>query len=451
MDARTRRALKQRHHQIQHYRSTHGAVDFFNTLTGPQLLELTESQLPEHRERLYPPTVTLSLFLGQCLSADRSCQQAVNGWLAQRLSQGLKGHSLSTGGYCKARLRLPQPMISALVQGTGRMLSEAAECAWRWQGRAVKLLDGTTVSAPDTCSTQQRYPQSSLQAVGVGFPLLRVVGVICLSTGAVLDAAVGGCVGEGASELALLRQLYAALQPGDVALGDALYCNYFVICALRERGVDMVCELQGGRRADFRRGERLGKEDHLVCWPRPRQPPWMSRQQYESLPEQLVLRESRVKGRVLVSTMGDARAVPKAQLFELYAQRWQVELDLRNIKAVLGMRVLSGMSAQMNEKQIWVYLLAYNLIRMLMASAARQVQCHPRQLSFKHTLQLWMHWRDRGLLAHPDHILQLLLAIAQRRCGHRAGRKEPRARKRRPHPYPWLQVPRSEHPHHAAA
>jgi hypothetical protein len=426
-------------------------VDFFNMLTGPQLLELTESHLPEHRERLYPPTVTLSLFLEQCLSADGSCQQAVNGWLAQRVAEGLKSHSVSTGGYCRARMRLPQSMVSALVRGTGQGLSERACEPWRWNDRAVKLLDGTTVSAPDTPRTQERYPQSSLQAAGVGFPLLRVVGVICLSTGAVLDAAVGRCAGEGGSELALMRQLYASLQPGDVALADALYCNYFVICALREQGVDIVCELQGGRRADFRRGQRLGKDDHVVSWSRPRRPSWLSEQQYKSLPEELVLRESRMKGRVLVSTMHDARTVRKAQLFELYEQRWQVELDLRSIKAVLGMRVLSCMSPQMNEKQIWVYLLAYNLIRLLMASAARQLHCHPRQLSFKHTLQLWMRWRDRGLLADPDRIVPLLWAIGQRRCGNRPGRKEPRARKRRPHPYPWLKVPRSEHPDHVRA
>lgn len=445
MHARARSGVEQQQRRIQQRASTARAVEFFNQLTGPRLLELTERHLPEHRERLYPPTVTLALFISQCLSADGSCQEAVNGWLAQRVSEGLSAHSLSTGGYCKARMRLPQQMVSELVRGSGRLLSERAHEGWRWRGRAVKLLDGTTVSMPDTQANQQCYPQSPRQSAGVGFPLARVVSVICLSTGAVLDAAVGGCVGKGGSELALLRQLYGAFSAGDVALGDALYCNYFVICALQACGVDVLCELQGGRRADFRRGERLGPRDHVVRWKRPRRPEWMNAQEYEQLPQELSLREILVEGRVLVSTMLDAQAVPKAQLKQLYEQRWHIELDLRNIKASMGMQVLSCMSPQMNEKQIWVYLLAYNLIRILMAGAAQLSNRQPRELSFKHTLQLWVHWRAQGLLTQPQHIEMLLSSISKHRRGNRPGRKEPRARKRRPQAYPWLQTPRSQH------
>jgi Transposase DDE domain len=443
MNARTRGRIEQQQRQIKRRVHAADAVEFFNILTAPELLQITEAHLPEYRERLYPPTVTLSMFLSQALSADRSCQQVVNAWQAQRVAEGLSAHSVLTGGYCRARQRLPQGMVDALVRASGQLVSQRARREWLWQGRAVKLLDGTTMSMPDTLANQQCFPQSCRQAAGVGFPLARLVGVICLATGAVLNAAVGACVGKGGSELALTRQLYEAFQRSDIALGDALYCNYFLICALQRLGVDVLFEQQGGRRTDFRRGERLGQRDHLVHWPRPRRAEWMSDEQYAELPEQLCLREVRVGARVLVTTMLNASALHKRALGALYERRWAVELDLRNIKTTLGMQVLSCMSAQMNQKQIWVGLLAYNLIRLLMSAAAQHAQCRPRQLSFKHTLQLWRHWRAHYRLEDPQHLDQLLSLITAHRCGNRPGRKEPRARKRRPQMYPWLSTPRA--------
>jgi hypothetical protein len=171
----------------------HSAVDFFNVLTGPLLLELTEAHLPAHRERLYPPTVTLSMFIKQALDEDGSCQRAVNGWAAQRVAEGLRPQSVDTGAYCRARQRLPVEMVAALTRETGKLLCAQADTGWRWRGRTVKLVDGTGLSMPDTPDNQARYPQPSSQAPGVGFPLARLVGVICLSTGAVIDAVIGFC------------------------------------------------------------------------------------------------------------------------------------------------------------------------------------------------------------------------------------------------------------------
>lgn len=435
---------RQRQQQVKHAVASTDSVSFFNLLTSPQLLEVTEAQLPEHRERLYPPTVTLSMFMMQALNADSSCQRAVNDWSAQRLQDGLSAPGVSTGAYCKARERLPQAMVSALVRHTGECVSALAPQAWGWRGRSVKLLDGTTVSMPDTAANQARYPQSSRQAVGVGFPLARMAAVICLSTGAVCDAAMGSYKGKGGSELALLRQLYQAFRPGDIALGDALYCNYFLIVALQQRGVDVLFEQQGGRITDFRRGERLGQRDHRVYWPRPRRPEWMTQAQYDALPPHLALRETQVAGRVLVTTLLDHRQVAKPALSALYQRRWQVELDLRNIKVTLGMDILRCRSPAMNEKQLWVTLLAYNVIRLLMAQAALQANRQPRQLSFKHTLQLWTCWVVRGLLDDPSHTDCLFRYIASRTVGNRAGRVEPRVRKRRPKAFPLLQIPRAQ-------
>jgi hypothetical protein len=419
------------------------AVDFFNMLTGPLLLEVTEAHLPEHRERLYPPTVVLSMFIRQALEADGSCQKAVNAWAAQRAADGLSPHSVRTGAYCRARQRLPAEMVTTLTRETGKLLCTQAERGWRWRGRTVKLVDGTGISMPDTPENQIRYPQPSSQAPGVGFPLARLVGVICLSTGAVVDAAVGPFEGKGHSEHDLFRELLGALCSGDVLLGDALYCSYWVIAALQAQGVDVLFEQHGMRTTDFRRGCRLGARDHVVLWQKPERPYWMTHEQYAAYPDELTVREIKVDGRVLVTTMLDPRKTKKRDLSDLYAQRWHVELDFRNIKTTLGMGVLRCLTPQMIEKELWVNLLAYNLIRLLMAQAAIESGLQPRNLSFKHTVQIWTQWTSLDFAGQQTRRDILFKLIAQVTVGQRPGRLEPRARKRRPKPYPWLKVPRS--------
>ena len=438
---------RSRQHQDRIRRQAHrtGAVDFFNMLTGPELLEVTEAHLPAHRERLYPPTVTVAMFMKQALAADRSCQRAVNAWAAQRAAEGLSVQSIRTGGYCQARQRLPLQLLTALTRASGQLLSSQAQRGWRWRGRCVKLVDGTGIAMPDSAENQARYPQPSSQAQGVGFPLARLVGLICLSTGAVLEAAMSAHEGPGHGELELFRSILTALCAGDVLLGDALYCDYFTIAMLQAAGVDLVFEQNGARITDFRRGQTLGKRDHVVRWPKPRMRPlWMTAQQYASFPEHITVRELRVDGAVLVTTMLDARKVCKAELAELYARRWHVELDIRNIKTTLGMEILRCLTPQMVEKELWVYLLAYNVIRLLMAQAACDAGVHPRQLSFKHTVQMWSEWTSKTLSADPIRRVEFFRLIAQLTVGNRPGRIEPRARKRRPKSYPWLKVPRDE-------
>ena len=413
-------------------------------LTSPQLLQTSQTLLPEHRERLYPPTVTLSMFMRQALQADGSCQKAVNGRAAQRAADGLSPCSVRTGGYCRARQRLPLEMVSALARQTGCLLSQKARASWLWRGRAVKLVDGTALSMPDTPQNQAVYPQPSSQASGVGFALARLVMVICLATGAALDAAIGPHRGKGTGELGLVRRLLAGFCPGDVMLADALYCNYFLIATLMAAGVDVLFEQNGARITDFRRGQSLGTRDHIVRWPKPAaRPEWMTPEQYAHAPDEITLREVKVGHQVLLTTLLDHRRVSKDDLSQLYARRWNVELDLRNLKTTTGMDILSCQTPQMNEKQLWVHLLAYNVIRLLMAQAACNASVDPRSLSFKHTVQLWMEWGSRGLSATKDGGL-LFTLIAQCRVGHRPGRIEPRMRKRRPKPYPWLKVPRAQ-------
>ncbi len=435
---------QQRRERIERHAGASSALEFFNVLTSPELLELTEAHLPEHRERLYPPTVTLAMFISQTLNADGSCQRAVNAWAVSRAAEGLQPQSIRTGGYCRARARLPLSMVQALTRESGRALSARTHRAWRWRGRRVKLLDGTGISMPDTAENQARFPQSASQAPGVGFPLARLCAVIDLASGALLEAAVGPHRGVGHSELDLSRTLLGAFSAGDLLLADALYANYFLVAQLIAAGVDVLLEQHGSRRTDFRRGTRLGARDHVVHWPKPRsRPAWMSGAQYAAAPEHLTLREAQVGGRILVTTLLEANSVHKAELNTLYQRRWGIELDFGCLKTTLGMDVLRCRTPAMIEKELWTYLLAYNLIRLLMAQAAAHSGQAPRQLSFKHTVQLWSEWNSRALCRTARADVTLLLdLIAQVRVGHRPGRCEPRARKRRPKSFPWLKVPR---------
>lgn len=442
----TRRACAHQQRRVRRCATDTDSYQFFNLLTSPDLLEPLESLLPDHRERLFPPTETLSMFLAQALSADRSCQHAVNAAAIQRLAGGLPICSTRTGAYCRARQRLPLEMLCTLTRHAGQLVTERVPATWLWQGRAVRLVDGTTVTMPDTPANQATYPQPRSQQPGLGFPLCRLVGLVCLGSGALLNAAIGPYRGKGGDEQALLRSLLDTLQSGDLLLGDAYYATYFLLCDLQERSVDAVFEQQGARRrsTDFRRGHRLGQHDHLITIAKPKiKPDWMAQAEYDHAPASLTVRELRTAGKLLVTTLLCPKQTPKAALRQLYRSRWHVELDLRNIKSTLGMERLTCKTPAMATKEIWAYLLAYNLIRLMMAQAAVLANCLPRELSFKHTLQIWVLWRQRGMgTDHDDALSALFVLIAQQRVGNRPGRIEPRAVKRRPKPYPLLTKPR---------
>lgn len=441
-----RHACAPQQRRVRSHASTSDSYTFFNLLTGPELLDEVEALLPAHRERLFPPTETLSMFLAQALSADPSCQKAVNAAAVQRWSSGLPWCSTHTGGYCRARQRLPADMISTLTRHTGRLIAARTPASWCWQGRPVRLVDGTTVAMPDTPANQAAYPQPRSQKPGLGFPLCRLVGIVCLGSGAVLNAATGVYRGQGGDEQALLRSMLDTLEFGDVLLGDAYYATYFLLCCLCERGVDAVFEQHGSRQrcTDFRRGRRLGVRDHLIVLNKPKiKPDWMSWADYEQAPSSLTVRELQAHGKTLVTTLICPKQAPKAALRSLYQDRWHVELDLRNIKTTLGMEMLSCKTPAMAIKEIWVYLLAYNLIRLMMAQAAVLADCLPRQLSFKHALQIWIAWGHCRIGAADNVSMDGLFdMIAQQRVGDRPGRIEPRAIKRRPKPFPLLTKPR---------
>jgi hypothetical protein len=409
-------------------------------------------------DRIYSPLVTLWVFLGQVLSADHSCRAAVARLIAHRLSRGQRPCSAETGAYCQARKRLPEEFFSNAARLTGQALESKVENQWLWKSRRVYVYDGSAVSMPDTPENQRDYPQPDTQKPGLGFPLARLAAVFSLACGAVLDLGICRYAGKGQSELGMLRTLWNIFRPGDVLLADRLMCAWTEMVMLKQRGVDCVCRLTSHRTADFRRGKRLAKGDHIVIWFKPTKPRSIDWKAYQALPEFLMIRECRVKVAqpgfrtttlLIATTLLDAAVFTKDDLAHLYRARWNAELDLRSLKRTLQMDVLRCKTPELVRKEIWTHILAYNLIRTIIAQAARKEGIEPRSISFKGAVQTLAAFqpiiaiqgqRDRSLRWRLYE--ELLNAITLHRVADRPERYEPRLRKRRPKHYAFLRKPR---------
>lgn len=407
------------------------------------------------RKRLYTPLVTLWTFLYQTLSEDQSCRAAVAKLLAFVSLGGNDSASAKTDPYCKARERLPESLVADLARQSGQTLQRRFPSTGMLGGRKIKIADGTTLSMPDTPANQKQYPQARHHKDGVGFPIMRLVGLISLSCGVVLNVAMGPWRGKQTGETALLRQLLGGLDAGDVLLADGYYANYWIIALLLKQGVDLLSHHDGKRLMNWRKGQHLGRRDHVVSWKKPPRPQWLNPQDYDLLPDTLAVRETAVNvGRpgfrtrqlLLVTTLLDAQLYSKEDLAKAYRARWHVELDLRSIKQVMRMDVLRCKTPSMVRKEIWMHLLAYNLIRKLMAEAATTADVCPRDISFKGTLQTLAAFAEFGWFCSTAQwraIYKVILrAIATHRVNDRPDRVEPHAVKRRPKTQTFLNEPR---------
>ncbi len=421
--------------------------------------QLLQEQDAVFYDRIYTPLVTLAMFLSQCHDADPSQRQAVARLIAHRVAHERPACSSHTGAYSKARQRLPEKVVADLTRHTGKQRMTQASADWCWHDRHVKIVDGSTASMPDTEANQAEYPQMACQKPGVGLPILRFLVVFSLAVGSVLDAAFCPYQGKQMSELALFRRLHESIDEGDVILGDRHFCSFFEIADLKRRGADVVVRQHQCRITDFRRGVRLGRYDHRVVWKKPARPDWMDEESYREFPDELAMREVRIhikgKGRkvrtrtlTIATTLCDPQAVRKADLAELYRRRWQAELNLRSLKTVLQMDVLRCKTPEMVRKEIWAHLLAYNLIRNVMAQAAEKSKAEPWTISFKATLQTLKAFAlpllTCAMSKLPEVIEEMLRAVARHSVGNRPDRVEPRALKRRPKPYDLLNKPREK-------
>jgi hypothetical protein len=460
MANRTRESvLAQVQSELKGVRSAKG-LPFRDVLSESRIAKALNRHGVTFRERVYTPTVTLWAFLSQLVARElSSCVDAVSRVIADRIACGKPKCSSNTSSYCKARGRLPLKVIQDLVREVGQQVHREALSNWLWLERRVVIVDGSTSTMEDTPENQEEYPQSKNQRPGLGFPILRFVVLFSLSTGVVLDCAIAGCRGKQTGEQSLFRQLWLSLDSGDIVLGDRLYDSYRDIALLKRKGVDSVFGKRSSRKCDFRKGRKLGLYDHVVSWQKPgyNSTRYASREEWESLPPTMEMRESRItvmrpgyKTRtvIIVTTLVDADKYPLTELMSLFAQRWYCELDLRSIKRSLGMTHLNCKTPEAVRKELWTYLLAYNAIRARMAEAAATHDVEPRMLSFTAAKTLINAITPLLQKATGDEYAriekELLHAIAAAILKKRPGRKEPRAVKRRPQTYPSLTKPRSE-------
>jgi hypothetical protein len=428
-------------------------LPFAESLSQPSILEALNQHHVEYRDRLFNPVTTIWGFLSQVLSEDHSCRDAVLRIIAHRVAAGLEPCSPNTASYCDARSRLPTAVLRTLAKNTAGQLQQGIPQAWLWNGRNVFIADGTHVSMPDTKQNQEAYPQPVVQQEGIGFPLARLAVLLSLATGACHDLAIAPYAGKGTGETTLLRQMYGSLSPGDVVVADALFDNYFLIWELRELGIDVVARVQA---------ERVGTQTvqsrpdgDIIVWQRPNKPRGMTGEQYRRYPESQSMRQVSVDARAkdnraeqfeVVTTILD-ESINGGQIGGLYERRWEGEVDIRSIKSVMKMDVLRCKSPEMVRKEIWAHLLAYNLLRTVMAVAASESAVEPRKISFKGAKQAVTAFAPKIEAARPKgraRLIDALLAtVAYHRVGNRPGRWEPRARKRRPKPGTRLMQPRA--------
>lgn len=424
-----------------------------------------ECRQVDHRWRrsFWSPPVTLLTFLLQVLSAEKTLRAAVASLLNQMAAQNVGSRpSADPTAYCQARQKLPLKVVDHLNHALADEMQAELGQNGLWHGHRVKKMDGTTISMPDEPELQNAFPQPEAQKPGCGFPIARLVVMFCWATGAVIRQATGN-LNDG--EITLCRQHYAEwLEPGDVLLADRHYCSYVDLARLNEQGVFGVYRLHQRRSADFRQGQRLGKDDRLVTWQRPKQ--WLasfgiSKEEFNELPETLSVRLVRIahtpKGFrsrtvIVATTLLDPVKYPADDIRALYRDRWTVELNIRSLKTHLGMDELRGRSEDVVRKEIAVHLLAYNLIRLLMWRAARQHDRNLHRLSFTGTLHRLRQVAASMMLA-PDqddlrHIACLTAWIAADLVPDRPNRMEPRRRKRRPKEYSLLTKPRAYYHKH---
>jgi hypothetical protein len=427
-------------------------LPFADSLSERSILAALQEHGVHYRDRLFSPVTTIWGFLSQVLSEDHSCRDTVARVLAHRVASGLEPCSPNTASYCDARSRLPTAVLRCLAKRTAQQLQATLPEDWKWNGRTVFIADGSHVSMPDTPQNQAGYPQPVVQQDGIGFPLARVAVLLSLATDACHDLAIAPYAGKGTGETTLLRQLYDSLAPGDVVVADALFDNYFLACELRPRDVELVARVQAERVGS--RTVESRPDGDIIVWQRPNKPRGMTGEQYRRYPETLTMRpvsvDARGKGNraeqfKVVTTILDA-SIDGGQIGGLYERRWDGEVDIRSVKSTMKMDVLRCKTPEMVRKEIWAHLLAYNLLRTVMAAAAHESRVEPRAISFKGAKQVVTAFAPKLEAAQPEQraglVAALLKAVAYHRVGDRPGRWEPRARKRRPKPGKRLTQPR---------
>ncbi|WP_335046436.1 IS4 family transposase [Nostoc sp.] len=409
----------------------------------------------KYKKRLFDPLITLWAFLSQVLDTDKTCHNAVSKIIAHLAESEVEIPSTDTSAYCQARARLPEKLLEKLFNFSAQSLEEKVTTEYLWCGRNVKVIDGSTVSMPDTVENQKEYPQPSTQKEGCGFTIAKIGVIFSLITG----VAVALCIDVlKTHDIKLARNLYSFLKPNDVLVGDRAFCAYADMFTIKKLDCDALFRKHQSRTTTMRKGKIVGDCDKLVTWYKPKScPKGLSKDEFDALPKSITVREVyyyivipgfRTQRVSLITTLLDKATYPTLKIVELYGKRWDVELDLRHLKTTLGMDILRCKTPSMVRKEIYVFLLAYNLLRSLMWDAGTTYTTPPLRLSLQGTRHHLINFIPKLLAAHSTKRLQiyhtLLKVIAHKAVPERPGRSEPRVRKRRPKIYPLMTKPRHE-------
>jgi hypothetical protein len=419
----------------------------------PPLLS-PEDDGPNSRDRIFSLRLTFECFVWQMLKPKTSCREVVRQVQALFRLHGRRPVDEDDSAYVQARLRLPKERLEQALSATAQAADRRAGRGGQLQDRPVKVADASTTQLADTTENQQRYPQPSTQEPGCGFPVMKFVALMSLASGAVLNVLLGSLHHH---DLRLLRGLWDQLKKGDILLGDRAYGEYTTLAALPKQGVDVVARLHARRKVDFRKAQRLAKNDALFVWTRGyQQSQILCASEWALLPAQITVRIIRFSATIrgfrnrritLVTTLLDPKLYPAQELVALYTRRWRLELCLRDLKTTMRMEELRCKTPDMAQKELLAYLVAHNLVRCVIAEAVACFQVDLERVSFKGSVDALRQYSDAIAKARNQKMRRLLwddllLNLARDLVRYRPNRTEPRAVKRRPKPYPLLNRPR---------
>lgn len=441
-------------HQLRKLRSTAApTLHQFELLFGPWIAHWRLAQQdegPHSRDRRWNLRLVFWTFAWQIAQAGTSCREAIRQARAHCQNAGRRLPPKPDSPYCQARGRLPLECLQEIHDSLCTKARQGLAAKDLWCGHHVVVVDGSSVTTPDTSANQNAFPQQSVQKPGCGFPIIRLVALLSLATGMLTAWATGPWLSH---EVVLLQTLWDSLPAGEVLLADRGFCNWALLAQCLQRNLHAVFRVKGIRRSDFRCGKRLSRNERLVRWRKSWAPAeTVTTQEWALLPEILTLRLVRCQWHIpgfrtrqviLVTTLLDSEKYPPEALAQLYFRRWAMELSLRNLKTTLQMDQLSCKNPENLQREIRMHFLVHNLVRQLMLEAARRHGVPLEQVSFAGSLATARRYSEALLQTCSQRqrrqlLEELFAVLAVDLVPERPGRREPRALKRRPKPYPLL-------------
>ena len=399
------------------------------------------------------PVVTIQLFFLQVLHGNAACTQLPH--LARMAFTG--------AGYCKARMRVKLEVFQLLLQRCAASIEKHTLDTGRWLGHRVFMVDGSSFSMPDTPALQNHFGQPGGQKSGCGFPVAHWLVMMHMGTGMITKMLMSPL---RTGDMPKTVEMHPELRPNDVLVADRAFCSFPHLCLLIERGVHAVFRVHHQVIVDFTPGRAfvvphkgtgskrkgrprsrwvrsLAKTDQIVVWLKnPRgKPSWMSPEQFDSLPNEITVRELRyeihqkgfrTKTITLVTTLLDHEIYPLPELAELYRRRWEQETNFGHIKTTMRMDVLKCKTVDGVARELHVFAMVYNMIRQVMLEASLRQKVPVNRISFVDALR----WLDSAVPG--DEIVSLVV------LPDRPNRYEPRVKKRRPKTYKLMTKPRRQ-------